>query len=70
MARRSAGPLNLSQVIPDKMVQQENHVCSFPLMPSNTPAIAQPTKKQTNDHHAWNGQCSYMPRHRQVINTQ
>jgi hypothetical protein len=29
-----------------KLVQQANHVFSFPLMPRNTPVIAQPTKNK------------------------
>jgi hypothetical protein len=44
MTRSSVEPLNLSQDMSDEMIQQANHVFSFPIMPSNTPLIAQPTK--------------------------
>jgi hypothetical protein len=30
----------------DKTVQQANHVFSFPLVPSDTPVIVQPTKNK------------------------
>jgi hypothetical protein len=46
MARRSAGPLIMSQDILDETVQQENHIFSFPIIPSSTPVIAQPTKNK------------------------
>jgi hypothetical protein len=42
MTRRSAEPLNLSQDMLDETIQKANHVFSFPIMPSNTPIIAQP----------------------------
>jgi hypothetical protein len=43
---RSVGPLNLSQDMLDETVQQENHIFSFPLVPSDTPVIVQPTKNK------------------------
>jgi hypothetical protein len=43
MTRRITGPLNLSQDMLDDMIQQANHVFSFPPMPLNTAATAQPT---------------------------
>jgi hypothetical protein len=44
--RRSAEPLNLSHDMLDETIQQANHVFSIPIMPSNTPRIAQPTQNK------------------------
>jgi hypothetical protein len=44
MTRRSEEPLNLSQDMLYETIQQANHVFSLPIMPSNTPLIAQPTQ--------------------------
>jgi hypothetical protein len=44
MVRMSAGPLNLSQDMLEETVQQEIHVFSLPIRPSDTPVVLKPTK--------------------------